>query len=305
MALELLSGPSPVLDGDGDPLNISETCQHDDSFGIAAYQTGFYSYVQWDGKTYARAAMPRAEIYVLDLQDDVGNWLIIEALFLDKIYAFDKRTGAFGALLYSGATAAMNGIQARCTDRFLSVLATNVRARPLDLSTAFATETALVGAGSGYAFLSRTRQANILCVAYETGEILYYDHVNQVQIAGEANVGANNGCWYSPRHDVFVVLTGTGTNYVSVYANSVVPSTLSNPTAYPSLLKGKRSTISVTLTGASGDAVVGELIDWTLTGPGTLLATQSETDENGVASVTYIAPLVLSVNPQFEASVTF
>lgn len=305
MALELLAGPFPVVDGNGDALDISQTCQHADGFGIGAYQTGFFSVVQWDGKTYPRATMPRAEIYVLDLQDEAGNWLIIEALLLDKIYAFDRRTGAVGDLLYSGATAEMNGIQARCTDRFLNVISTHARGRPLDLSTAFANEATFVGAGTGTASLSRTRQANVICVIWPTGEVLYYDFVNKVQVAGSGFLGTNAGAWYSPRHDVFVVLTGSGTNYISIYANSVAPTDISDPAASPSLQKGRSSTISVTLTGSAGNPVAGELVDWTLSGPGALLASQSLTDESGVASVGYVAPLTLSTDPEFTATVTF
>lgn len=313
MALERLAGPFPVSDPAGTPIDIAEamfypTAIYDDVIGLASFMSdggvhSLFCITQMDGITYPRSAGQNTNNFVLDLQA-TPDWLVTSGLFKEAIYAFDPRAGVVGGLVISGAIASMADVQARAVDRWLSFTNSNVQSRPLDFATAFATEFTLAGAGSGRANLSRTRRANILCLTWPTGEVLFYDHLARAQVAGAAFVGANNGAWYSPRHDVFVVLTGTATNQVSVFANSVRPTAISAPVAAPALAKGRGSVISVYLRGANNDPAAGEMVDWTLAGPGSLLAPQSLTDADGIARVGYVAPLALSTNPTFTATVT-
>ena len=313
MALERLAGPFTVRNPAGAPIDIEEarfypTALYDDAIGLASTMSNggsgtLFCITQMDGTTYPRAAGYRANSYVLDLQSATA-WLIVNGLFLDAIYAFDPQTGVAGNLVINAGNGSMVDVQARAADRWLSFVNANVQSRPLDFTTAFATEFTLAGAGSGRANLSRTRRANILCLTWQTGEVLFYDHVARAQTAGAAFVGANTGAWYSPRHDVFVVLTGTSTNQVSVVANSVRPTAISAPVAAPALAKGRGSVISVYLRGTNNDPAAGELVDWALAGPGSLLAPQSRTDADGIARVGYVAPIVLTTNPTFTATVT-
>ncbi len=314
MALELLAGPFAVVAGDGvTALDISEAqyypqAIYDDANCIVSYANpgaiGSLTITQMDGVTYNRAAMSHAQNFVLDMQT-VAGWLAVDSLFMTAVRAFDLTTGAVGDVIISGGTAEMADIQARCADRWLTCSNGIVANRALDATTgSYTTERTLIGHGSGRASLSRTRQADVLCLAWPTGEILFYDVVARSQAPGAAFVGANNGAWYSPRHDVFVVLTGTSTNHVSVYANAVLPTAITDPAASPALTRGRRSVVSVTLTGANGEPSAGELVDWVLDGPGELLTTQSVSDENGAASVGYVAPLDLSTDPTFTATVT-
>lgn len=314
MALELLAGPFNVRDADGTAVDITQaqfypTAIYDDVIGLASSGSGSYCTTQMDGVTYTRAkgsfgfGGTSAGAFILDLQSN-EDWIVRDTLFNNALYAFDRKTGALGSLIIDGATNAVVDVQARAADRYLSFVNSTAKSRPLDLSSAFATECTFVGYGSGRASLSRTRHANILCVAWPSGQVLYYDYVNRVQADGAAFIGANYGAWYSPLHDVFVALTGTSTNQISVYANSVLPTAISNPVASPALAQGRKSAISVTITGAQGDPSAGELVDWVLDGPGSLVSTQSETDASGVATVAYITPLALSTNPTFTATVT-
>jgi hypothetical protein len=310
MALELLAGPFPIAKPDGTALDIAEalsnpTSLYDDVVGLASYSSvlGGFCVSQMDGTTYVRAYSPRPNYLLLDLQTP-ADWLIVDALFVDRLFKFDRKTGSPVAQIgEAGATAAYDKILARTADRFLGVSGANVRFKPLDLSAGWVNEATLTGAGSGAAVsLSRTRVANVLCIAYQGGQIVFYNHATKTQTAGTAFIGANHGAWYSPKHDVYIALTGTTTNLVSVYANAVAPTTIGTPFAVPALTRGRASQIRVTVSGANGEPAVGELVDWTMTGGGTLLATQSTTDTNGVASVGYAAPLSLTTSPTFTAT---
>lgn len=313
MALELLAGPFSVRTPAGTAVDISEArfypqAIYDDANAIVSYANpgavGALTITQLDGVTYNRAAISHAQNFVMDLQTTDG-WLAVDAALMDTVRAFDLSTGAVGALILSGGTADMVDVQAQCTDRWLTCSNGVVGYRDLAATTgSYTTECTLVGHGSGRANLSRTRQATVLCVTWPTGEVLFYDFVSRTQAPGSAFVGANYGAWYSALHDVFVVLTGTDTNQVSIYANSVLPTAITDPVAFPALTRGRQSAVSVTLTGADGEPAPGELVDWALTGPGTLLATQSESDADGVARVGYIAPMTLSTDPTFTATVT-
>ena len=309
--LELLAGPFPVVDGAGDAVSLSEgqfdqTALYDDATGLASYSAdlGGFCVTQIDGTTYLRSAMTRANSYVLDLPGN--DWLLISALFNDLIYTLNKATGVLGTVLLDGEDVnSVIDILARAPDRFITVARQKVRARPLDLSSAFSDEYTLSGpptSGTSQATLSRTKNTDVLCITYATGQVVYYNWRTLAQVGGVSYLPTNTGAWYSAKHDVFVVLTGTTTNAISIYANAAIPAAISAPAAAPTLKRGRRSTISVTVTGANGEPCKGELIDWALDGPGTLLAEQSETDESGVASAGYVAPLSLSTNPTFTAS---
>jgi hypothetical protein len=59
------------------------------------------------------------------------------------------------------------------------------------------------------------------------------------------------------------------------------------------------------LTGSNGEPCPGELVGWTMTGDGSLLADQSTTDGNGYAFTQYVAPFSIVTSPTITATVLF
>lgn len=264
---------------------------YDDSLGICSYSgtLGGYCLAQLDGIAHLRSYQPRANRFSLDMQR-AGQWIVHASLFETALYEFDKSAGTFGALILdTGVTSDMTNLCVRATDRYLEVINGVVQQRPLDLSTAASTEATLTGAGSGRPTVSRTRAADIIALAYNDGPVLYYDVAAQAQASGSANLGANDGAWYSPKHDIFVAIAS---HAVKVFANAVRPSSLANPVAVSPLTQGRVSQVKVRLLGSNADPCVGELVDWSITaGSGSLAEAQSTTDADGYAYNDYIAPV--------------
>jgi hypothetical protein len=143
------------------------------------------------------------------------------------------------------------------------------------------------------------------------GEIVQYDWEAKTEVLPRRYLGAiYDGCWYSRRFDIFIAWDTNALNAdlgeISIFANEVEPSALSVPTALTPITQGRVSTIQTTLTGSNGEAVPDRRIDWSITaGNGTLLQTQSVTDEDGVAETQYRAELSGGVNPTIQASLTY
>ena len=143
------------------------------------------------------------------------------------------------------------------------------------------------------------------------GMIVQYDWLNKTEVLPRKYLGAvYDGCWYSRRFDIFIAWDVNALNAdlgeISIFANEVEPSALSAPAALTPVTQGRVSTIQTTLTGAQGEAVPNRRIDWSITaGNGTLLQTQSVTDEDGVAETQYRAELSGGVNPTIQASLTY
>ena len=117
-------------------------------------------------------------------------------------------------------------------------------------------------------------------------------------------------CVYSRKHRVFMTyeedaLT-SGQGILHIYSTETGPDGLSNPTDSPAITAGAVSTISVTLTDDQGVGIPGRLIDWAITvGNGTLLDTQTTTDQDGVATTQYRADITGGVDPTIEAELTY
>lgn len=264
---------------------------YDDSLGLVSYSPtlGGYCLVQLDGTTHLRSAQNRGNRFTLDLQR-AGGWIMHDSLFENALYLLNKNAGTFGDLVIdTGVTADMTNLLVRCSDRYLEVISGTLSARPLDLSTSAATEATLTNAGTGRPTVSRTKAANVVALVYPNGPIVYYDVVARAQAQGSANIGANDGAWYSVKHDIFIAIAS---HAVKVFANAVKPASLSNPSAVDSIVQGRVSKVRVRLLGANADPCVGELIDWSITaGLGALASTQSTTDEDGYAYNEFIGPL--------------
>jgi hypothetical protein len=309
--LELLAGPITIYNGasPGSPIDAIGVSNgiaafYDDSLGLCTYNLalGGYCIVQLDGAAYLRSYQPRGNAFALDLQRS-DQYIIHASLFEDALYLFDKAAGTQGELVINtGIVGDMTNIAVRTADRYLDGINSVVRFRPLDLSAPAVTEATLTGAGTGVPIFSRTRNNDVLALIWPTGQIAYYDVNAQAQVDGSGNIGANVGAWYSRKHDIFIALATAGT--IKVFANTVRPSTLSNPVAVTSLTQGRVSQIKVRLLGSNSDPCVDELVDWSITaGVGALADAQSTTDADGWAYNDYIAPVTSLGSPSGSVTI--
>lgn len=303
--LELLAGPFAVTNGGGATITPSNGASafYDDALGFCCYNgtLGGYAIAQLDGVAYLRSAQARANRFTLDLQNP-GKYLVHASLFEDALYTFDKHAGTFGELLLSGGTNFVHDLQARASDRYLYVLNNAVQFKPLDGTGSWTTEATLTNNGSGTPTLSRTRVNGVLCLAYDDGHIIFYDTIEREQRAGAARIGANSGAWYSPKHDVLVAIVS---NQIKIFANAVRPAALSNPVAVSALTQGRVSRVKVQLTGAQSETCEGEIIEWSVTGVGSVALVQSETDADGWAYNDYLAPVSGTGSATIQAEVKF
>jgi hypothetical protein len=284
------NNPGSPIDAMTDTAN-GRGAFYEDGLGWCTYSgtLGGYSIVQLDGAAYLRSYQPRANYFVIDLQRP-DEYLMIDSLFSDSMTLFDKRSGAAGAEVASGGVSFVGSVQVRAADRYLSVSGANVQFKPLDLSGSWTTETVLTGTSGSTATFSRTLDRDVLAIAHENGTIVYYDVVAGAQVGGVSYIAANQGAWYSPRHDVFIARLST--HALAVYANAVRPSALSNPVAITPLTQGRVSQVRVQLLGSNSEPCEDELVDWSITaGSGTLALAQSATDEDGYAYNDYIGPV--------------
>lgn len=304
--LELLAGPFDILDLDGnsvvDPAGYPiQGFYYDDDLGLM-FSEGWLNEVIWLIQMDGTAAV-RSQFFgrfIVDLQPGrLGEYLVTNPPYESKLHLYEKRSGTYSETLLSlaGLTPLLN-VQVRCEDRFIGIgtpLST-IKTWPLDMSQAAVTEATLTGAGSGIyrPQWSRTRDANILAIAFQNGNVLYYDHVQKQQADGFAYIGANLGAWYSPRHNVFLKLTTD--RQLEIYANAPRPYSLSNPSG-DAPARGRMTTYTVRVLGAQNEPCPNEIIDWSLDpgDPGQLRGAQSSTDSDGYASIDYFAPVIGSL----------
>lgn len=304
--LELLAGPFDILDLDGsaqalvNPLQ-TDHFQWDDDVGLI-YSEGWLTekiwLIQLDGTATERGYWFAR--YLLDIQNEkLNTYLATNPPYEGKLYDYDKRSGTYRnqILSVSGATP-LKDIQVRCDDRFLGISGTGsqVRAYPLDLDgyNDYVVEANLTGTSSAALrkpTWSKTRNMDLLALAYADGNIIYYDHVAKQQIAGAAYIGENLGAWYSARHNIWVKLTSA--RQVEVYAATPRPHTISSPTPADEPLLGRMTMFTARVVGDMSEPCPNETVDWSLAegSVGHLSASQSRTDAYGYASIGYVAPV--------------
>lgn len=307
MALELLAGPFDIV-ADGSVITDPSqgiTALYDDDIGLYTFSfaKGGLLVAQLDGHAHLRAVQLHANAFTLDLQNP-GEYLIHESSEERSLYKFNKPAATFGELVIStGVLGDVQDVLVRTPDRYLRIVSTDVVSRPLTLAGTWTYEASLSGAAiGGYVTVSRTRDANVIVFAFGNGTLMYYDWVKKTQVGGVAFIGANQGAWYSLRHDIFVALDGIK---VKVLASSPRPSVISNPVAVTPLAKGRASSIKTRVLGADSEPCKDELVDWTLVGPGVLEISQSATDSEGWAWNTYVAPQAAGGTPTITAEVRF
>lgn len=313
--LEQLAGPFAIHDSDGGAITLSPIIGAwapiiwDDDIGLIGYATAGsfagYAVMQLDGLAFLRADLTHA--YSL-MRDMTGTSILAKSFLNDALMLFNKTAGVFGDPILGvpwplpgfTVTNYVYALGARVADRDLRVSNGTVKWTSLADPTGPATEYTFTGSLSGVPQFSRTRFPSVICMVWPDGTVAYYDWRLKTEVFARQHLPANHGAWYSPRLGIFVVLDTS--DRIAVYATTVQPDALSDPAAVTPLLKGKVSEVRVTLTGSNGEPCPGEIIEWSLAGPGDLAAEQSTTDSAGVASVRYIAPLTLSTNPTITAT---
>ncbi len=309
--LELLAGPFDFRDSDGALLSPSianggpETVW-DDDVGLISHMTigglACYTVTQMDGLTYPRSTYDRARPLVLDVP---GAKLLSQLwLFRDALLEFDKFAGTYGATLTSGGTNYVREIMARVPDRYLRAMHGRIDTMTFAAPNVLATEYTFAGSLGTYATISRTEEDDLLCVVWsETGVVTYYNYVTKQEVRARQYIPPHLKAWYSPRHDVFVLVDTE--KRINVYAVTARPDALSAPEALTPITRGRKSILRVRLTGSNGEVCPAERIDWSLAGAGLLGAAQSLTNLDGYATVDYYAPLDLPASPTITAGVTF
>lgn len=203
----------------------------------------------------------------------------------------------------------------------------NIQRGPLDMAddTEFVTEHTLVN-GSPATFGNQSTVSpgpgTTIYFNYSAGAIVQYDYIKKEEVypnpgqvpngtTGRLNFGGSVvRAVYSQKLDCFMVLTDSGTvtqtNVYAAHPEDCVPNAISVPVATPAVAAGVLSEISVTLSDDFSVGIPGRLIDWSITaGNGTLTDSQTTTDEDGIATTYYRAPISGGVNPTIQASLTY
>lgn len=290
MALELVAGPFPLqtlAEVAVTDLEIAfKKASYDDAIGVFAYSAVMAGLcvIQLDGTVCLRSKQNRANGIALDLQEQNG-FLIHDSLFENGIRKLHtgSMTGDITAIFEDEATNFVESVHVRCADRYLKFGSGTIQYKPLDLTGSWTTECTIsrTSGFSSHQNVSRTKKKDILAFVYDTGEVIFYNHVLKQQLPEHSYIGVNAAAWYSPKYDIYVALQSDDT--VVIYANEVAPATLSDAEAITPITRGQVSKVKVQLLGSNSEPCVGELVNWSVSGAGTLLASQSKTDADGYA----------------------
>lgn len=299
MALELVAGPFQIKTLAGavitDVIVSTLNSFFDDNLGLCMYRDadhGVYI-IQLDGTICLRGLMTNSlGVFIIDLQSQ------------DSFIA-PNGIGGYGQVQKSSMTVSRILIlpeppslaHVRTFDRYLYITVPRIEFKPLSGVGSWTMEAALTYTEAATSIVSafRTADKNVIGIAYNTGEIVFYDHINKVQLAKHSYTEPCVQLQYSRRHDVYIVVKANKT--VVIYSNEVRPSSLSSVVAVTPLTKGHISTIRTRLLGNKNEPCVGELIDWSITGA-ILKDAQSTTDANGYAlNACIVAPTATVSDP--------
>lgn len=113
---------------------------------------------------------------------------------------------------------------------------------------------------------------NEIVVGSSDGLVARYDWLKK-SFSGELRtIGMTClGLWWSAKHGVYLSLLNTGTTLaLRVWAATVQPAVVGTPTSDETLTAGHRTRIRAHIRGAHADPCAGEVVAWSLTGPGGL-----------------------------------
>jgi len=322
MALEQVSGPHPLLLETSIPFYYAENpmwlddyglCGHVTSTAVPSGQSFHFTIAQLGGLAYVRNSYAHpSHMGDMAWNQQTGRLLWhsrwnIPAYNYDPMIghpeggAHDGKTGKVQEVLLNdrGLRATTNGSQI-----FIHVrdLATGVITEETRFSTAGGagnpTGTGVIGpAGDG-----------TLAITFSSGHLFKYDPITKKQVGNSVSTGmVGKYLFYSPKFDVLIgvyEISGSTNQEIRIRGSETTPNGLSNPAALTPITRGQSSTIQVRLTGDLGEAVPGMLVDWTLTGTGSLTLTQSVTDADGYAETQYIAPNSFDDAVNIQAEVT-
>ena len=207
-----------------------------------------------------------------------GEWDI------DAVTLF--KTGRVG-----GSYVVLGRNYARLHDRYVYPLAGRIYVRPLDLSASGIIEASVDTLTHAVSLSWAT--GNELVVGSSDGLVARYDWIKKTFVGEIRTIGMTClGLWWSAKHGVYVSLHNTGTTLaLRVWAATVQPAVVGTPTSDETLTAGHRTRIRARIRGAHADPCAGEVVAWSLTGPGRLAPLASRTNDEGVAETWYDAPL--------------
>ena len=194
----------------------------------------------------------------------------------------------------------------RLHDRYVYPLAGRIYARPLDLSVPGEIEASRDNLT--HAVSLSWAAGNEIVVGSSDGLIAHYDWLTQAFVGELRTIGMPClGLWWSARHGIYLSLHDAGTTLaLRVWAATVQPAVVGVPIPKESLTAGHRTRIRACVLGAHADPCAGEVVAWSLAGPGSLSPLASYTDEDGVAETWYEAPLSSGgADIQISAEVAF
>ena len=180
---------------------------------------------------------------------------------------------------------------ARLHDRYVYPLAGRIYWRPLDLSASGVIEASMDNLT--HAVSLSWAAGSEFVIGSSDGLIARYDWLTQTFVGPLQTIGMTcRGLWWSARHGVYVSLHDAGTTVaLRIWAATVQPTVVEKPTPEAPLTAGRRTRLRVRVLGAHADPCAGEVVAWSLSGPGTLSPAASATDDDGVAETGYDAPL--------------
>lgn len=197
--------------------------------------------------------------------------------------------------------------RAHVHDRFLRTSVTHVQFA-LGASGGYTTEATVAGfnatTGDGFSW---AREANEIWCADGHGMVFRYNYATKEVTSPVYSIGMTClNLFYSAKHDVFISLHNADSpHYMRVWARTPLPASISAPTATPAIKAGLVSTLRCRVLGDAGEACPDEVVAWSLTGDGILIADTSTTDENGYAEAQIVMPLDASGDVQVDVEVAY
>lgn len=331
MALEFLAGPYPIRhEGKERTSYLQYMPQWLEGIGLAVLKVvyigqdglqkdGYSCIIQLDGRACIRNDNPSVVLgtnFHLDLR---GAEIILQDPWSRSFRRLSRITLSHLNTVASQVTMMDDTVYAFLPDRVLYThiqgtgqgTAGFIRSRALEnigmlksLDPSVVTEIALPHFQAS-SFRNFTRGlGRTVYLVFSNGVIYHYDYHYRRLLGHHTGLGMScQSCHFIPELGIFVSVhrtTSPTQDWLRLWANEVKPVNLSSPVALSGLSRGRVSQVAVTLTGSYGEPVSDFLVDWTLTGVGSLTATQSRTDASGQAKVGYRAPLNFDPDPEPE-----
>ena len=323
MALEELAGPFAVTDGlSGEVMTqISGLGPWLDGYGLlvqGAFPTAFGGGMTWGVMTFDGSFAPLVHYntlaYGLALIGNAADpsarthWACVQQTYGGLNGEWDVDPFTFYAGTPSGFTdEAMASFYpfVRLHDRYLVAYWGQVRAKTA-ANHSGVLEATLPFDAYPCVFSWGDRPSEVV-IGGADGSVCTYDWIKKTVLGSARNIGmTGKSVWYSAAAGVYISLHDTGpTVEARIWAKTVRPASISAPTYSPAPTSGKRSTVTARVVGSFGEPCVGEVVAWSLSGPGSLALAATTTDAAGFAFTYYDAPLDSAGEATITAEVAF